>query len=114
MNSIYVIIIVSVILFLFFTNNSNNSNNLSGFRSEISYNPPKEIYKVYNNEDEPKSCDFNKETRPYPSGHVPGSYLGLSPAETKTLLMKFIEYKNGDGLFKYDDKFQELQEFSEN
>jgi hypothetical protein len=107
MNCIIVIIIASVILFLCF-------NNSSGFRSEIGYDPPKEFYKVYNNEDEPKSCDFKTETRPYPSGNLPGSYLGLSPAETNTLLMKFIDYKNGDGLFKYDDKFQELQEFNAN
>lgn len=105
MNCIIIIIIASVILFLLFNNNFNNS---AGFRSEIGYDPPKEVYKVYNNEDEPKSCDFKTDTRPYPSGNLPGSYLGLSLAETKTLLMKFIEYKNGDGLFKYDDKFQEF------
>ena len=45
---------------------------------------------VYNNVSEPKSCDFEKETRPYPSGKVPGSYLGLTKEEQEMLLIKFV------------------------
>ena len=41
------------------------------------------------------SCDFNNEERVYPSGNIPGSYLGLNPSEKEMLLKKFIEY-NGE------------------
>lgn len=43
------------------------------------------------------SCDFNNEERAYPSGNVPGSYLGLNPSEKEMLLKKFIEYKEYKG-----------------
>ena len=29
--------------------------------------------------------------RIYPSGHIPGSYLGLSPGEKQELLKRFVE-----------------------
>ena len=39
------------------------------------------------------SCNFNYENRVYPSGNIPGSYLGLNSSEKEMLLKKFIEYK---------------------
>ena len=51
---------------------------------------------VYNNQSIPKGCDFEKEPRPYPSGHVPGSYLGLSRQEQESLLIKFLNYHPDD------------------
>jgi hypothetical protein len=39
------------------------------------------------------SCDFNYQNRVYPSGNIPGSYLGLNSSEKEMLLKKFIEYK---------------------
>ena len=68
--------------------------------SFIIYNYSKSSFKftqidkqVYSNESIPKSCDFTDESRPYPSGNVPGSYLGLSPQEKETLLIRFVDYK---------------------
>jgi hypothetical protein len=47
----------------------------------------------YSNNGSIPSCDFNYENRVYPSGNIPGSYLGLNPSEKEMLLKKFIEYK---------------------
>jgi len=58
------------------------------------------LMKVYSNESIPRSCDFTNENRPYPSGKVPGSYLGLSPQERETLLKRFVDYKKPS-----DDEF---------
>ena len=41
----------------------------------------------------PASCNYNVDNRPYPSGKVPGSYLGLSEQEKQTALLKFVESK---------------------
>lgn len=46
----------------------------------------------YDNQVDPPACNYTLESRPYPSGKVPGSYLGLSPQEKKMLLIKFLEY----------------------
>ena len=46
----------------------------------------------YNSQTSPKSCDYQENYRPYPSGKVPGSYLGLSEQEKDMLLMKFLNY----------------------
>jgi hypothetical protein len=43
-----------------------------------------------------KSCDFKNEYRVYPSGKVPGSYLGLSQREKDILFKRFVEYKLPD------------------
>jgi hypothetical protein len=51
---------------------------------------------IYTNEpiiNSPKSCDFKNEYRVYPSGKVPGIYLGLSQREKDTLFKKFVEYQ---------------------
>ena len=40
------------------------------------------------------SCNFQYETRVYPSGNVPGSYLSLSKSEKEMLLKRFIDYSN--------------------
>jgi len=48
--------------------------------------------KNYNNQVDPPSCDYNTDRRAYPSGKVPGSYLGLSNQEQKNLLVRFLEY----------------------
>jgi hypothetical protein len=40
-----------------------------------------------------ENCNFSKEDRVYPSGHVPGSYLGLSRQEKEMLLPDFIKEK---------------------
>ncbi len=45
-----------------------------------------------NNGTDIPSCDYKQENRPYPSGKVPGSYLGLSQGEKDNLLIKFMEY----------------------
>jgi len=42
----------------------------------------------------PDGCNYNKENRVYPSGNVPGSYLGLSRQEKEMLLPDFIKEKN--------------------
>ena len=46
----------------------------------------------YSNDKEPQSCNYSQEERPYPSGKVPGSYLGLTDSERKMLLLKFLDY----------------------
>ena len=46
-----------------------------------------------NNGTSTPSCDFSIEERIYPSGNIPGSYLGLNESEKITLLKKFIDYK---------------------
>jgi len=46
----------------------------------------------YTNQTEPTSCDFATEERVFPSGRIPGSYLGLTEQEKQTLLIKFLEY----------------------
>jgi len=46
-----------------------------------------------NNGTSTPSCNFTIEERVYPSGNIPGSYLGLNPSEKNMLLKKFIEYK---------------------
>ena len=63
--------------------------------SFLIYNSSKSSFNetVYSNESTPKSCDFTNESRPYPSGNVPGSYLGLSPQEKEMLLIRFVDYK---------------------
>jgi len=53
----------------------------------------KDFQQVYSNESKPKSCDFTDEYRAYPTGKVPGSYLGLSPQEKEMLLIRFVDYK---------------------
>jgi hypothetical protein len=45
-----------------------------------------------------KNCSFTYENRPFPSGNIPGSYLGLSTQERATLLKRFVEYKNEEDL----------------
>jgi hypothetical protein len=52
----------------------------------------KDVYKQ-------NDCSFTKENRIYPSGNIPGSYLGLSPQEQEMLLPEFIKAK--------DDPFNE-------
>jgi hypothetical protein len=37
------------------------------------------------------STGCTREDRSFPSGHIPGSYLGLTKAERENLLKKFIE-----------------------
>jgi len=46
----------------------------------------------YDNQSNPPACDYTLENRPYPSGKVPASYLGLSAQERQQLLVKFMEY----------------------
>jgi len=46
----------------------------------------KDVYK-------PEDCSYVENNRVYPSGHVPGSYLGLSEQEKETLLKRFIDEK---------------------
>ena len=50
------------------------------------YQIVKDVYK-------PEDCSYVENNRVYPSGHVPGSYLGLSEQEKETLLKRFIEEK---------------------
>ena len=44
------------------------------------------------------SCNYQEQTRVYPSGKIPASYLSLSPQERDTLLKRFVEDKL-DNLF---------------
>ena len=74
MNLLLIIAALSLIILCF--NNKSNFNEV--------------LLNVYNNTNDPKSCDFEKEYRPYPSGHVTGSYLGLSRQEQHTLLINFV------------------------
>jgi hypothetical protein len=53
---------------------------------------PVSTYTNEPSENQPPSCDFKKEYRIYPSGRVPGSYLGLSERERATLFKRFVEY----------------------
>jgi hypothetical protein len=46
----------------------------------------KDVYK-------PNNCSYVEDNRVYPSGNVPGSYLGLSEQEKETILKRFIEEK---------------------
>jgi hypothetical protein len=46
----------------------------------------KDVYK-------PEDCSYVENNRVYPSGHVPGSYLGLSEQEKEYLLKRFIDEK---------------------
>ena len=80
-----ILIVIAVFSFLIYNSSKSNFNE-----------------QVYSNESTPKSCDFTDQTRPYPSGNVPGSYLGLSPQEKQTLLIRFVDYKQPNG-----DSFQE-------
>jgi hypothetical protein len=72
---ISLIILVIYLLYLYFRFNKKSSFN----------------FEVYSNQNQ--SCDLDISTRIYPSGNVPGSYLGLTPQERETLLIKFIDYK---------------------
>ncbi len=36
-------------------------------------------------------CDYKSNSLPFPSGNLPGSYLGLSSKEKDELLRRFIE-----------------------
>jgi hypothetical protein len=79
-----ILIVIAVFSFLIYNSSK------SSFNNDIAQ-------QVYSNESTPKSCDFTDEFRPYPSGHVPGSYLGLSPQEKETLLIRFVDYKEPNG-----------------
>jgi hypothetical protein len=59
----------------------------------ISKNKFTELKSYSNNGTNIPSCNFNYENRVYPSGNIPGSYLGLNSSEKEMLLKKFIEYK---------------------
>lgn len=41
--------------------------------------------------DKTYECSDTSENRRFPSGHVPGSYLGLSKEESDELLRKFVD-----------------------
>ena len=41
--------------------------------------------------DKKYECPDKSENRRFPSGHVPGSYLGLSKEENDELLRKFVD-----------------------
>ena len=41
----------------------------------------------------PQSCNYTQENRVYPSGHIPGSFLTLSPSEKMTQLQKYILFQ---------------------
>lgn len=72
MNKIIIILIILAIYYIF--------SSKSSFVNQLNY--------TYS----PESCDLEDSTRIYPSGHVPGSYLGLTPQENETILLKFIDY----------------------
>ena len=46
----------------------------------------------YSNQIQPPGCDYATNSRVYPSGNIPASYLGLSNQEKQMLLIKFMEY----------------------
>jgi len=56
-------------------------------------------YPVYTNDSLTPSCDFTHENRIYPSGNIPGSYLGLSNSEKNLLFTRFVEYQDDDSNF---------------
>ena len=78
MDIIYIILIVFAILYFHsksqFTDDILNTN-------------------YTNNGTDIPSCNYTvNERRPYPSGKIPGSYLGLSPSEKEMLIVKFMDY----------------------
>lgn len=77
METTFVIIILVVIIALFIFSKS---------KFEKTYE------KTYDNQTNPPGCNFKYEDRPFPSGRVPGSYLGLSKQEQQNLLIQFLEY----------------------
>jgi len=84
-----IVILIVVLLFLIYNNSK------SSFIKDI-------VEPSYST---PKSCDFTDEFRPYPSGAVPGSYLGLSEQEKQTALKRFVEYKQPSS-----DEYSSFQE----
>jgi hypothetical protein len=46
----------------------------------------------YSNQTQPPACNYAENSRVYPSGNIPASYLGLSKQEKENLLIKFMEY----------------------
>ena len=79
MDNVIIIILAVVVLFYLLSKSKFE-------RIETVYN------KNYNTQKEPPSCDYNAQNRVYPSGKVPGSYLGLSNQEKENLLVRFLEY----------------------
>ena len=86
------LIILSICIIIFLIYNHSKSNFINQIAEEN-----------YNNQIDPPSCNFEIENRPYPSGKIPGSYLGLSKQEQETLLKRFVEYKVPS------DEYQEFQ-----
>ena len=82
-----IILSICIIIFLFYKHSKSN------FINQIAE-------QNYNNASVPTSCNFETENRPYPSGKIPGSYLGLSKQEQETLLKRFVDYKKPS-----DDEF---------
>ena len=68
------IIALLVLTYLLFSKNKEPMTNLVTYETNL-----------------PSNCNTSEE-RPYPSGKVPGSYLGLSQAEHDMLLIKFMDY----------------------
>lgn len=61
--------------------------------SKSKFEDVKTVYQQnYDNQVNPPGCNLSVEDRPYPSGKVPGSYLGLSRQEKEMLLIKFLDY----------------------
>ena len=54
------------------------------------FNRTNQLLKNY----EPDDCNYGVKEIVYPSGNVPGSYLGLSRQEKEMLLPDFIKEKN--------------------
>ena len=79
MNTLLLIAIILIALYMFNKSNFQDTSLI--------------LNTQYSNEREPQSCNYSEgEDRPYPSGNVPGSYLGLTSSERKMLLMRFLDY----------------------
>jgi len=76
--NVYIILFIAILLYVLVSR--------SNFNRDIKMN-------VYSNEKEPQSCNYSQEDRIYPSGNIPGSYLGLSPSEDKMLLERYVLFQ---------------------
>jgi len=74
------IILISILAVLFYFFISRPASRFTAGITSQNYNTP-------------SSCNFEKETRVFPSGKIPGSYLGLSSQELDTLLKRFVDDK---------------------